>query len=249
MVNDRDTAIAVAALPTLLDRRHAPTSLIQAELPDLPRTRPLQFEELQSPVIRTAVGYWMSKLENGAPMRRSLFDATEIPHLLPYLVLLEVLRQPASLHNGNLLNGNGAKSQGVAKGGAANGGVAKGGLANGGVTNGAAAHLGTMVDFRYRVIGEVLQRYSRGNYAGKCMSEVDGQGAGSEVWAIVSSVAEQRRPVLLRPPYVGPHHHIFFCESCTLPLVDERGDTDRILIACDFLPETLEDRGGIGARA
>jgi len=158
--------------------------------------------------------------------------------------------QNASIHNSSIHNGssvNGSARNGTAHPAA---GAKPQGIVNGqGVLNGSAAHLGTVADFRYRVIGEVIQRYSRGNYAGKCFSEVDGQGSGSEVWSIVSTVTEQRRPLLLRPPYVGPHHHIFFCESCTLPLVDERGDTDRVLIACDFLPETLDDRGGIGARA
>lgn len=229
MVNDRETAIAAATLQPFLDRRIAPASLLQAELPNLPQTRSLQFEDLQSPIIRTAVSYWMSKRENGAPMRRSLFDATEIPHLLPYLILLEVLRAPAD----PALNGQDVQPDATGNGCLAHG----------------VAHLGTVVDFRYRVIGEVLQRYSRANYSGKCLSEVDGQGRGSEVWTIVATVAEQRRPVLVRPPYIGPHHHIFYCESCALPLVDERGDTDRVLIACDFLPETIDDHGSIGARA
>jgi hypothetical protein len=204
MVNDQNTAFAALAVPAILDRRAPPTSLVQAEMPQLSRTRFLQMGELNSPIIRTAISYWLSKQVDGAPMRRCQFDATEIPHLLPYLILLEVVR---------------------------------------GVIDRA------VLDFRYRVIGDVLLRYSRGNYTGKCFSEVDGQGPGSEVFTIVSTVVEQRRPVLLRPPYVGPHQQIFYCESTTMPLVDETGAVDRILIACDFLPETMTDHHVISARA
>jgi hypothetical protein len=169
-------------------------------MPHLLRTRFLEMAELNSPIIRTAISYWLSKQVDGAPMRRCQFDATEIPHLLPYLILLEVVRDVADRK---------------------------------------------VLDFRYRVIGDVLLRYSRGNYTGKCFSDVEGQGPGSEVFTIV----EQRRPILLRPPYVGPHHQIFYCESTTMPLVDESGNVDRVLIACDFLPETVTHHRSFSARA
>jgi hypothetical protein len=204
MVNEQEAALHATAVPPILDRRTVPTSLVQAEMPALERTKFLQFADLGSPVIRTVVSYWMSKQQDGAPMRRCQFDATEIPHLLPYLILLEVVY---------------------------------------------AAPGGEISDFRYRVIGDVPLRYSRGNYTGKCFSEVDGQGPGSEVWAIVSNVATQRRPVLLRPPYVGPHNNIFYCESTTLPLVGENDRTERILIACDFLTEAQPNHRAVGARA
>jgi len=210
MLTERQTVLAALAdrsIPTLLDRRVTPSSLVQAELPDLQRTRCLQFDELQSPVIRTAIGYWMSKQENGAPMRRCHFDATEIPHLLPYLILLEVLPHRRGL-------------------------VAEPGI-----------------DFRYRVMGDVALRYSRANYTGKYFSEIEGKGPGSEVWSINNAVVEQRRPVLVRPPYVGPYHHVFHCEVSVMPMVDEQGDVARLLIAGDFLTDTPESHNGLGARA
>jgi hypothetical protein len=211
MVNDRQVAVAAHMIPAFIDRRGMSTSLVQAELPDLERTRPLQFEELQSPVIRTAIGYWLSKQDNGAPMRRCNFDPTEVPHLLPYLMLLEVMRQPSDRAD--------------------------------------AQKAGTVTDFRYRVIGDVVGRYSRANYTGKCLGDIEGQGPDSEVWRIISTVVAQRRPALLRPPYVGPHHHSYFCEASVMPMLDEQGDVARLLIAADFLPETWEDRHGFGARA
>ncbi len=99
------------------------------------------------------------------------------------------------------------------------------------------------------MIGDVPLRYSRGNYTGKCFSEIDGQGPGSDVWTIVNAVAEQGRPILLRPPYAGPFNQIFYCESTTMPLVDEHGLVDRILIACDFLQEAVSGQHAVKARA
>ncbi|HTI44785.1 MAG TPA: hypothetical protein VL462_00305 [Candidatus Nitrosotalea sp.] len=216
MVNGQGAAIAVPASPASSDRRKTPTPLLQADITGLEITRLLNLDGLHSPIIRTAISYWMSKQQGDTPMQRTQFDATEIPHLLPYLLLLEVVSadesamaaKPGETHGNDLapkqLNGH---------------------------------HHGPKMDFRYRVIGDVVLRYSRGNYTGRCFSEVDGQGPESEVWRICTAVAEQARPLLLCPPYVGPHHQIFYCESATMPLVDESGKTVRLLIACDFLPE------------
>jgi hypothetical protein len=210
MINGRDAAVVAAAIPGSFDRRKAPTSLLQADVSGLQQTRLLTFDCLHSPIIRTAICYWMSKQQDDVPMRRCQFDPTEIPHLLPYLLLLEVVpteeRAADDADAGTCgLNGHGRQA--------------------------------SWIDFRYRVIGDVVLRYSRGNYTGKCFSDVDGQGPGSEVWQVCTAVSEQARPLLLCPPYVGPHHHIFYCESATMPLVDESGKTERLLIACDFLPE------------
>jgi len=176
-------------------------------------------------MVRRAVGYWMSKREADGPMLRRRLDAAEIPQLLPYLLLLEVVReagQAAAPHPASgpragcrpeRVNEQHVNEQPV------------------------MSEMNPRLNFRYRVIGDVSLRHSRGNYTGKCLSEVDGQGPGSEVWRVCTEVALQRRPLLSRPPYIGPLSHIFQCESAVMPLVDDEGDVTRVLIACDFLPE------------
>lgn len=205
MVNERQAAVAALSVPTLLNRHGAPASLLQAELPHLTRTRSLQMEELHSPIIRAAIGYWLSKQENGEPMRRCQFDPVEVPHLLPYLMLLEVVRAPS------------------------------------GGEDELAPRRGEVMDFRYRVIGDVIQRYSCANFTGRSFAQIEGKGPGSDVWGIVMAVVDQRRPVLVRPPYVGPHHHVFFCEWSVMPMLDDHDDIARLLIASDFLPETMDE--------
>ncbi|HVI90210.1 MAG TPA: hypothetical protein VM659_18030 [Dongiaceae bacterium] len=223
MGNDRGTAIAAAAVPSSFDRPKAPTSLLQADITGLQKTRLLSLDELHSPIIRTAINYWMSKQQGDLPMQRRQFDATEIPHLLPYLMLLEVVSNEDSVTDGARLRD--ARDDVLAPRD----------------LNGQRLHA-SKIDFRYRVMGDVVLRYSRGNYTGKCFSDVDGQGPGSEVWRICTAVSEQSKPLLLCPPYVGPHHRIFYCESATMPLVDESGKTVRLFIACDFLPEAFLDQ-------
>ena len=223
MVNDQGTAIAAAAIPSSFDRRKAPTSLLQAEITGLRQTRLLSLDVLHSPIIRTAISYWMSKRQGDLAMQRRQFDATEIPHLLPYLMLLEVVSREDGVMDGARLRDVRGDDLAPRE------------------LNGHRHHAPKM-DFRYRVIGDVVLRYSRGNYTGKCFSDVDGQEPGSEVWRICTAVSEQGRPLLLCPPYVGPHHRIFYCESATMPLVDESGKTVRLLIACDFLPEASLDQ-------
>jgi hypothetical protein len=217
MVNERPAAFAALSIPTLLNRHDAPASLLQAELLDLTRTRGLQMEELHSPIIRTAIGYWLSKQENGAPMRRCQFDPIEVPHLLPYLMLLEVVRAPSGRAPAN------------------------GGSVSAGAGDAIPLEPGEVVDLRYRVIGDVIQRYSRANFTGRSFTQIEGKGPGSDVWGIVMAVVDQRRPVLVRPPYVGPRHHVFFCEWSVMPMVDDHGDIARLLIASDFLPETMDE--------
>jgi hypothetical protein len=224
MVNERQAAVAALSIPTILNRHDVPTSLLQAELPDLPRTRSLQLEELHSPVIKTAIGYWLSKQESGAPMRRAQFDPAEVPHLLPYLMLLEVMRAPSDevAANSRSVSG-GARDEARAR------------------DDEIPPRPGEVVDFRYRVIGDVIQRYSRANHTGRSFTQIEGKGPGSDVWRIAMTVVDQRRPVLVRPPYIGPRHQMFFCEWSVMPMVDDQGDIARLLIASDFLPESVDD--------
>lgn len=230
MINDRATTIAAAAKPASLDRGCAPRPLLQAEIHGLQRTRLLSFDELVSPIVRRAVGYWLSKRAGeDAPMLRRHLDAAEIPHLLPYLVLLEVVREAGAASDPASAPATGFQTERV----------------NGQANKPAAANehaVTSRLDFRYRVIGEVVLRHSRGNYTGKCVSEVDGQGPGSEVWQACTDVTRQRRPFLSRPPYIGPLSQVFQCESAVMPLIGDDGEVTRLLIACDFLSEAAAGR-------
>ena len=90
-------------------------------------------------------------------------------------------------------------------------------------------------DFRYRVVGTTVREHSRDNWTGKWMSEVPGQGPESRVFRVMQWVAENLRPAIFRPPYVGPHKEFKYCEAAVMPWTDVEGYADRILVAVDFL--------------
>lgn len=90
-------------------------------------------------------------------------------------------------------------------------------------------------DFRYRVVGTQVREHSRQDWTGKWMTEIDGQGPGSILFRVTQWVAENARPAIYRPPYVGPHKEFKYCEAALMPWVDADGRTDRVLVAADFL--------------
>jgi len=90
-------------------------------------------------------------------------------------------------------------------------------------------------DFRYRVVGTLVREHSRRDWTGKWMTEIDGQGPGSILFRVTRWVAENAKPAIYRPPYVGPHKEFKYCEAALLPWVDANGQIDRVLAAADFL--------------
>jgi hypothetical protein len=65
-----------------------------ATLPALRRTRALAIGELKSAVIRASYEYWLSKCRAGQPPRRADIDPVDVPKLLPYFLLKDVLYEP-----------------------------------------------------------------------------------------------------------------------------------------------------------
>jgi hypothetical protein len=55
------------------------------------------------------------------------------------------------------------------------------------------------------------------------------------LFRVTQWVAEQARPAIYRPPYVGPHKDFKRCEAALMPWVNASGQTDRVLAAADFL--------------
>lgn len=61
---------------------------------DLPDNTIIQAAELRSEIVRATVAYWRSKCRNGALPGRAELDPTDIPRLLPHLMLQDVRRDP-----------------------------------------------------------------------------------------------------------------------------------------------------------
>lgn len=95
------------------------------------------------------------------------------------------------------------------------------------------------LDFRYRLVGSRARHHSQADYTGKRMSELAHQGPSSVVFRVCAWVVENRRPLLLRPPYAGPQRDFLWIEAAVMPLSDGRDDAraavDKLFIVLDFL--------------
>ena len=73
-------------------------------------------------------------------------------------------------------------------------------------------------DFRYRLIGDEIDRISLARYTGKRLSEIPTQRPPSQIYALYRETVRRRLPVTVRLPYVGPSKLIQDVEVATLPL-------------------------------
>ncbi|MBI2254881.1 MAG: hypothetical protein HYU58_09705 [Proteobacteria bacterium] len=91
------------------------------------------------------------------------------------------------------------------------------------------------LDFRYRLVGSALRRHMAEDWTGRFLSDIPFQRAGSTVWDNNVRVIDARRPLLARPPYIGPHKDFLFVESVILPLAGDRQTIDMLMFAVDFI--------------
>jgi hypothetical protein len=91
------------------------------------------------------------------------------------------------------------------------------------------------LDFRYRLVGSALRRHMSQDWTGRFLSDIPFQRAGSMVWDNNVRVLSDRRPLLARPPYIGPHKDFLFVESVILPLAGDGQTIDMLMFAVDFI--------------
>ncbi|MBK8161114.1 MAG: hypothetical protein IPK59_20930 [Rhodospirillaceae bacterium] len=91
------------------------------------------------------------------------------------------------------------------------------------------------LDFRYRLVGTALRRHMAQDWTGQKLSEIPFQRIGSTVWDNNELVTRERRPLLARPPYIGPHKDFLFVESIILPLADDGDRVDMLMFVVDFI--------------
>ena len=91
------------------------------------------------------------------------------------------------------------------------------------------------LDFRYRLVGTALRRHMATDWTGRWLSDIPFQRPGSTVWENNLAVMRARRPLLARPPYIGPHRDFLFVESIILPLAGDDQEVDMLMFAVDFI--------------
>jgi hypothetical protein len=90
------------------------------------------------------------------------------------------------------------------------------------------------LDFIYRLIGSKVRTHLMQDLTGVRMSDVAYQRADSVVWSHQAWVVEHASPLLVRPPYVGPHKDFLFIEAAILPCGQD-ARVDKLLVFADFV--------------
>lgn len=93
-------------------------------------------------------------------------------------------------------------------------------------------HLGDQ-DFRYRLLGTEVDRFTKARYTGRRTSELDGHGPGNRIHALYVATLASERPIGMALPYVG---RSTVCKSVRQIAVPFRtGDTpDQIISLIEF---------------
>ena len=91
------------------------------------------------------------------------------------------------------------------------------------------------LDFRYRLVGTIVDYHLREPRSGQWMSAIPHQRKGSVIWATLESVVTRKVPVVSTIPYVGPHADYKLSEDIILPLSDDGDTVNMLLVAVAYV--------------
>lgn len=91
------------------------------------------------------------------------------------------------------------------------------------------------LDFRFRLVGSYVRENLSRNYVGHWFSEFPNYDATGAIWPRHRLVAENGRPMLQRPTYVGPHKEFTYVENVLLPVGTASPGWSMQLMFIDFI--------------
>ncbi len=91
-----------------------------------------------------------------------------------------------------------------------------------------------VTDFKFRLVGTYIDDRVKESYTGKKLSEIEGKGPGSDVWAAYSEVEATRKPKVLSLNYIGPMDGIQNSWEIFLPFSRTGERVDFILVLIEF---------------
>lgn len=141
-------------------------------------------------IIQEARDYWNRCRGDRAMPSRTDIDPGDIRHLLPNVVLIDIMQGP--------------------------------------------------LDFRYRLIGTEIDRHSAERHTGKRISEIPDRAAPSKVWDNLQSVVDTGEPSESSVPYVGPLQDFLTTRQIVLPLSDDDGDVNMLLVIIDYIRKEID---------
>lgn len=91
------------------------------------------------------------------------------------------------------------------------------------------------LDFRYRLIGTLVDDHSSGRFTGLRMSEIAHQRPPSRIWGNFEQVVADGRPKVSRVPYAGPHRDFLSVVDIVMPLSRDGAAVDMLLCLVDYV--------------
>jgi len=91
------------------------------------------------------------------------------------------------------------------------------------------------LDFRYRLIGTVIEEHLLNDLSGKWMSKIPHQRPPSRIWTNCRAVVETRAPLQSDTPYVGSKRDFVVSQDILMPLSDDDGDVNMLFVVVDYL--------------
>lgn len=151
--------------------------------------RAINANSFASDVVWRGYEYWSSKITDAGLPGRSDIEPTEIPSLLPHIILMDVRYEPR--------------------------------------------------DYRYRLIGTLVTKHLSRDWTGTWMSDIEFQKAPSQIWTNCDTAVDTRTAIISNTPYVGPYQEFMKAEDVILPLIDEQGQVNMLLVFVDYLTKHL----------
>lgn len=91
-------------------------------------------------------------------------------------------------------------------------------------------------DFRYRLVGTLIDTHTLGPLTGRRFSELPHQRAPSLIWEKMQTVAREGKPSLSTVPYVGRNKDFLMVHDLAAPLAGPDGAVAMIIAVVDFVP-------------
>jgi len=91
------------------------------------------------------------------------------------------------------------------------------------------------LDFRYRLIGTVIEEHLLTALSAKWMSAIPHQRSPSRIWSNCRTVVETRMPLQSDTPYVGCKRDFVVSQDILMPLSDNDSDVTMLFVIVDYL--------------
>lgn len=91
------------------------------------------------------------------------------------------------------------------------------------------------LDFRYRLIGTLMDECMHGRYTGKSMRDIPHQAPPSSIFSACSEVVIAKRPMTSTIPYVGRMSAFRHTEDVLLPLSENGDAVTMLMVTADFI--------------